>query len=137
MQVFISHTVADRALAGRLTEQLREAGISAWNVDDQTFPGDNVYKAVGAALESSELMVVLYTRMATESSNVRQEIQYALTSGNYRGRVIPVLVDFATFQAGADVPWLLLRLNPVYLNGPSPDFAPVIERVQELSKAGV
>ena len=29
---------------------------------------------------------------------------------------MPVLVDFVAIEAGNDVPWVLLGMNPVYLN---------------------
>jgi hypothetical protein len=137
MQVFISYSAADRVLAARLSRELNAVGISAWNAEDQIIPGDDLYKAMSEALESSEVMVVLYSQAAKESSNVQLEIQYALTSGSYRGRIVPVLIDFKTFEAGADLPWVLLKLSPVYLNSASPDLNGVVQRVSSLAKAGV
>jgi hypothetical protein len=44
-------------------------------------------------------------------------------------------VDYVSFQAGADVPWLLLELDPLYVNGSPPDFSPVVERVRSIAEA--
>ncbi len=76
-------------------------------------------------------MVVLVTKNALGSAILRQDVQYALTSGNYRGRVVPVLVDSPTIEAGKDIPWILLRLAPIWVEGTAPDFSPVVKRVQE------
>lgn len=136
MQVFISHAIADTDLAAELTRSLRAAGIQAWNPRDSILPGDNWALEVGKALESSEVMVVVFTKDSHESPTIVQEVQYALTAGRYRGRVVPVLINFVTYQAGKDVPWILLRMDPVELQGPPFDFSAVVERVQKLAENG-
>jgi hypothetical protein len=134
MQIYISHAKADANLASGLSASLAQAGFSVWN-PESILPGDNWRKEFGAALESSELMVALFSRNAreNENANVTRDVQFALTSGNYRGRVVPVLVDFVTFEAGSEVPWVLLKMDPVYLAGPSPDFSEIINRVRGLA----
>lgn len=138
MQVFISHAAADAVLARRVASALRKAGFPVWD-PESVLPGDNWPAAVGMALESSELMVVLFTREARDSGNLTHEVQFALTSGNYRGRVVPVLVDFVTFQAGKDVPWVLLRMDPIYVNAPAgisdSDISQIVSRVSAVAGA--
>lgn len=131
MQVFISHAVGDRDLAEELAAELDKAEVRAWNPYRSLFPGDNWALEAGKALESSDIMVVLLTHNAQESPTIAQEVQYALTSGNYRGRVVPVLVNMATYQLGREVPWILLRFDPVRANGYPPDFQDVVERVKK------
>lgn len=135
MQVFISHAASDRALAEDLAASLRKAGIHVWNPNEAILPGDNWALAVGKALEESDVMIALFTRATNGSPTVERDVQYALTSGKYRGRVVPVLMDLVTFDAGADVPWVLLRMDPVYLTSP-PDFSLVVKQVQKVSEAG-
>jgi hypothetical protein len=130
MQVFISHSSTDRDLAGRLSRTLQDAGFDVWR-PESIFHGDNWALETGKALEKSELMVVLVTKNALGSAILRQDVQFALTSGNYRGRVVPVLVDSPTIEAGKDIPWILLRLAPIWVEGAAPDFSPVVKRVQE------
>ena len=132
MQIFISHAQADADLAQGLSSALETAGFSVWNAES-ILPGDNWRKEFGAALESSELMVALFSRHAKEDTNVTRDVQFALTSGNYRGRVVPVLVDYVTFEAGSEVPWVLLKMDPVYLTGASPDFSQIVNRVRGLA----
>ncbi|HVA50890.1 MAG TPA: toll/interleukin-1 receptor domain-containing protein [Pirellulales bacterium] len=135
MQVFISHASSDRDLADRLSGKLREAGIDVWD-PSSIFPGDNWALETGNALAQSEVMVVLYTKNAREIATLSQDVQYALTQGNYRGRVIPVFIGLSTVEAGKDVPWILLRLNPIWLEGDSPDLVPVVARVRAEIESG-
>jgi hypothetical protein len=135
MQVFISHASRDRELAKRLTKELSEEGFHVWNPDDEIYPGDNWAKKFGQALEESELMVVLWTRNAFESAErLERDVQYALTSTSYRGRLLPVLVGFASFKSGEDIPWILLKFDPVYIESETAGFENVIARIRELAK---
>jgi hypothetical protein len=133
VQVFVSHCDPDHAFVGRLISGLRAAGFQVWDQDDLV-PGENPNSARANALDSSELMVAVFTRESVKSQTVRQEVQYALTAGNYRGRVVPVLVGIPTYAAGDDVPWVLLRMDPIHLDDYASELGPVILRVQELAK---
>lgn len=134
MQVFISHASRDRELASHLAEELSAAGFTVWNPEEEIVPGDNWANVRGKALDDSDLLVALITRGALEESELlRGEIQYALTSKSFEERIIPVLVRFVTFQAGKDVPWILLKMNPVYVPGTPEGFAEVIDRVRTIA----
>jgi hypothetical protein len=131
----ISHASSDRDLANGLATKLREAGIDVWD-PSSILPGDNWALATGNALAQSEVMVVLYTKNARQITTLSQDVQYALTQGSYRGRVIPVFFGLSTGKAGEDVPRVLLRLNPIWLEGDAPDLSPVITRVQSEIESG-
>jgi hypothetical protein len=133
MQVFLSYSVEDRASAARLADALRDVGLTVWT-PDQLAPGENWAAAMGQALEQSEVMVVLFTKDARHSPMLKEEVQFALTGGNYRGRVIPVLVNLPSFQAGADVPWILLHFPAISVAGNPPDFSPVAEKVMHMAR---
>ncbi|MEX2141775.1 MAG: toll/interleukin-1 receptor domain-containing protein [Pirellulales bacterium] len=135
MRVFISHTSIDATFAARLAEELQSAGFTVWS-PDSVLPGDNWALQSGRALEESDVMVALFRKGAPGSETVQKDVQFALTSGSYRGRVVPVLVDFAAAQAGNDVPWVLLRMDPLWLNGSSPDFHAVVKRIEKVSQTG-
>ena len=76
MQIFLSHSDANEVLARRVASALEQAGFTVWNAES-ILPGDNWATAVGKALESSELMVVLFTREAKDSPSLRRDVQYA------------------------------------------------------------
>lgn len=133
MQVFISHSLKDRELALRLTRQLKDVGIDVWNFYDEVLPGDNWAEEMGRGLQSSDVMIVLFPQSADENPYLQQEVQFALTSGNYRGRVIPVLRGAKDQQKRTDVPWVLNRLEAVNLGASPKDLSPVVRRVQAVA----
>ncbi len=134
MRIFISHAARDKELASQLADQLTQAGFAVWNAAQEIAPGDNWGRELGRALDESDLMVALLTPGALESEFVRSEIQYGLTSKNFDQRLIPVLVGYVTFAAGTDVPWILLKMNPVYLDAAPRGFEEVVERVREIAR---
>ena len=134
MQIFISHSSADAPLAAELAEALQRDGFCVRFPSQSILPGDNWPLETGKALEESDVMVAVFNRAADPA--VSRDVQFALTSGNYRGRIIPVLVDFVTFAAGTEVPWILLKLDPIYINRPDYDLASVVKRVQTIADAG-
>ena len=52
---------------------------------------------------------------------MRGDIQYGLTAKKFEQRLIPVLVGYVTLAAGKDVPWILLKMDPVYIDSPTSD----------------
>ena len=134
MRIFISHANKDRDLARTLASQLVQAGFDVWNPEEEIGPGDNWARKIGQALDECDLMIALVTRGSLELDSLRRDIEYALTSQNYERRLIPVLVDHVTFEAGKDVPWILLKMDPVYVPSRGADFAEVVNRVQAMAE---
>jgi hypothetical protein len=134
MKIYISCSNEDRDLAGELAGQLSQAGFDVWNPAEEIEPGDNWARKIGQALDECDLMVALVTRGALGSGALRADIQYALTSRNYERRLIPVLVGFVSFVAGKDVPWILLKMEPVHIPSDSDDFTEVVDRVQMIAQ---
>ena len=64
---------------------------------------------MGKALEDADWMVLLLTPAAMESDSLRQNLEFALGSRQYEGRVFSVFVG-PTLEAGKDLPWILLKL---------------------------
>ncbi|MCI0489340.1 MAG: toll/interleukin-1 receptor domain-containing protein [Blastocatellia bacterium] len=135
MQVFISHSHSskDTAVARQLARLLSEGGLRVWFAEDHILPGDNWAEKVGQALEESDLMVVLVTPHAFESGWQKEEIQYALTAGRYKGRLIPVFLGSQS-EGSSDVPWILRKLNPVQIEGREDDWQQVIDKVRTFAE---
>jgi hypothetical protein len=132
MQVFISHSSKDAMIARQLANRLSEAGLKVWIPEDEILPGDNWAKKVGQALEESDLMVVLVTPQAFESEWLKEEIQYALTAGRYKGRLIPVFFGSES-ETSSGVPWILRKLNSVQLKEGAEDWQQVIDKVRAVA----
>jgi len=104
-----------------------------WDADKEIAPGDNWAKEMGRALDESDVMVAVITPGALQSRFLEGEIQYALTSKRFEHRLVPVFVGYSTFEAGKDVPWILLKMNPVYTDQ-SRGFGEVVDRVREIAR---
>ena len=130
MKVFISHSQRDRKLAAELATQLKAAGFEPWNSESELFPGDNWALATGKALEKSDAMVVLVSRESMKSEWVRREIDFALVSQRYDGRLIPVILE-----SQAEMPWIFQNLYSV--NGMENRDEIGSRIIEELTRVGV
>jgi len=106
MQVFISHAQSDAELAKQISKYLETQGFQVFDPATEVAAGDNWHLEIGKALETSQAMVVLISPEATRSRAVQGEIEYALGSKQFKGRLIPVEVE-----PTQDVPWILRRLQ--------------------------
>ena len=68
MKVFISHSHETRALAKKVGESLKRAGLDVWT-EQEILPGDNWAEKIGQGLASSQAMVVLLTPEALNSTD--------------------------------------------------------------------
>jgi hypothetical protein len=111
MKVFVSYAGPDRDFALALRERLISKGHYVW-VDDRTLlPGDNWPLEIGRALQSCDSMVVLLSPNSGKSEIQRHEINFALGSERYSGRVIPVFIG-----PTKDYPWILDKFPTVHVN---------------------
>lgn len=102
MNVFISHSSADKKWADLLREKLLERGIDVWNSREEMPPGANWALVYGKALENSDAMIVLLSPDAAKSESVRHEIDYALMAPRFRHRLISLVV-----RPTREIPWIL------------------------------
>jgi hypothetical protein len=111
MRVFISYDQKDKESAKELSDRLVEAGFAVWDAEREILPGDNWALKVGEALEESDAMIVLLSPESVRSPWIKREIEYALGSPKYSGRLVPVIV-----RPTEDIPWVLRQLKVVHLN---------------------
>lgn len=104
MNVFISYSQADEKWAEALRAGLVEAGFSVSDPAGEICAGENLHLELGKALQRADAMVVLLSPDSAASTSVRAEIDYALSSPQFRDRLIPVLV-----KPTGDIPWILRR----------------------------
>jgi hypothetical protein len=118
MQVFISHSWKDNALARKLTAILEGAGFKVWDTFRNRWPGDNLAEMTVNALKESQAMVVLLTPESLENPWVHSEIEYALGDINYAWRLIPVFVGDPQKLQKDQIPWILEKLQMIFLPEP-------------------
>ena len=131
MKVFLSYARKDTELANELGERLAKGGFQVWNSHQQVVPGENWAKEIGKALDDSDLMVILLTPKAMESDWLRHEIEFAIGSKKYEGRLFTVFVG-AGLEAGKDLPWILLKLPHRQVESPK-GFAAVVKDIRAIS----
>ncbi|MBK9103855.1 MAG: TIR domain-containing protein [Saprospiraceae bacterium] len=89
-KIFFSYSRADSPFALTLAKDLREAGADIW-IDQLDIPaGSHWDAAVEKALNSSAYVLVILTTSSTQSTNVMDEVSFALESGK---KIIPVLLE--------------------------------------------
>ena len=89
-KIFFSYSRADSPFALTLAKDLREAGADIW-IDQLDIPaGSHWDAAVEKALNSSAYVLVILTPSSTASTNVMDEVSFALESGK---KIIPVLLE--------------------------------------------
>jgi hypothetical protein len=105
VRVFISHAGEDDDIARALANGLEAAGHRVWDAGSSLLPGDNAPLKIGQALSSSNAMVVLVSPASVGSEGVQREVQFAIGSPRYQGRVVSLVV-----RPTRGIPWLLKRL---------------------------
>lgn len=88
--VFISHSHSDNAVADEIYNYLSRNGIQCW-IDLHDIPAGVPYaQAIMEGLQSSDSLVVLYSKNVIESHDMLDEIQEAHTT---QKKIIPFLLD--------------------------------------------
>ncbi|HKI05172.1 MAG TPA: toll/interleukin-1 receptor domain-containing protein [Thermoanaerobaculia bacterium] len=121
MDVFISHSAADRKWALKLNQALVASGLTTWLDEEQIVPGTSWRSAIHEAIQVADDIVVLLGPRRTASGFERYEWQAALEAIwlDPAKRLIPVLLKDAELPAfvrstvGADEPFAAIRIkNP-------------------------
>ena len=89
-KLFFSYSRFDSNFALRLAKDLREAGADIW-IDQLDIPAGNHWdSAVEGALSTASYVLVILSPSSTASTNVMDEVSFALESGK---KIIPVLLE--------------------------------------------
>jgi hypothetical protein len=85
---FLSHSSGDRALAEGMRTLAALAGVELYLAEHDVQPGSLLSEKVRAAIERSDIVVVLLTPSSYSSAYVHQEVGYAIRSDKF---VLPVV----------------------------------------------
>jgi TIR domain len=134
MNVFISHSADDRALAQRLATSLKEAGMKVW-FDTQIKPGENIRERISEALAEADAMVMLVTKSWLASPFMSSDLEYALGHEEFKGRLFSVIADPRVHESRSEIPWILKRFPVFRFSGADPDEESVGEITRALATA--
>src|ERR1700730_5928458 len=91
MQIFFSYARDDAAFALQLASDLRNGGAQLWIDQLDISPGEHWDKAIEAALKSCPAFLVILSPRSVSSSNVSDEVHYALTEE--KTGLVPCIVE--------------------------------------------
>ena len=100
--IFFSYSRADSEFVLNLAKSLRAAGANIWLDQLDIKPGTRWDKSIEKALDTSNTLLVVLSKSAVESTNVMDEVSFALEE---KKKVVPVLLEPCT------IPFRLRRLQ--------------------------
>jgi hypothetical protein len=88
--VFVSHSVKDKAIAEAVVARLEAESVRCWVAPRDVVPGADWGESIIDAIESSRIMVLIFSRNANGSSQIKREVERAVDKEIY---TIPFRVD--------------------------------------------
>jgi hypothetical protein len=88
--VFVSHSEKDKAVADAVVARLEAESVSCWVAPRDIVPGADWGESIINAIESSRIMILIFTQSANVSPQIKREVERAVNKGVY---VIPFRVD--------------------------------------------
>lgn len=116
--VFISHSSSDREIADLICAELENNNIICWIAHRNIEPGTDWAEAINAAIKSSSVMVIVFSKDANDSVQVPRELNLAL---NNKMNIIPFKID-ETVPTGSieyylsDTHWLMATTGEMSTN---------------------
>jgi TIR domain-containing protein len=88
--VFLSHSVKDKAVADAVVARLEAESVTCWVAPRDVVPGADWGESIINAIESSRIMILIFSQSANVSSQIKREVERAVNKGVY---IIPFRVD--------------------------------------------
>jgi TIR domain len=112
-KVFLSYSHLDGKAAREISASLRAAGFEVWDPEREILPGSNFATSLQDALNTADAMVVLLSPAFSESRYAQYEVEFALGTERFSGRLIPVLL-----RETKGYPWILDELQMIREHNP-------------------
>jgi hypothetical protein len=81
--VFVSHSAKDKTISDALVARLEAEGIRCWVAPRDVVPGADWGESIIDAIESSRIMVLIFSASANGSPQIKREIERAVDKGVY------------------------------------------------------
>ena len=88
--VFLSHSVKDKAVADAIVARLEADSVTCWVAPRDVVPGADWGESIINAIESSRIMILIFSQSANASSQIKREVERAVNKGVY---IIPFRLD--------------------------------------------
>jgi len=90
IDVFISHSSADRNTANCICKELESNNLSCWIAHRDIEPGADWAESIGNAIKRCKVMVIVFSKDSNKSVQVPRELSLAL---NNNVTIIPFKID--------------------------------------------
>jgi hypothetical protein len=81
--VFVSHSAKDKTVADALVAKLESEGVRCWVAPRDVIPGSDWGESIIDAIESSRIMILIFSANANNSPQIKREIERAIHRGVY------------------------------------------------------
>ncbi len=88
--VFLSHSVKDERVADAVVAKLEAESVTCWVAPRDVVPGADWGESIINAIESSRIMILIFSQSANASPQIKREVERAVDKGVY---IIPFRVD--------------------------------------------
>ena len=88
--VFVSHSVKDKTIAEAIVARLEADSVTCWITPRDVVPGADWGESIIDAIESSRIMILIFSRNADASPQIKREVERAVNKEVY---IIPFRVD--------------------------------------------
>jgi hypothetical protein len=88
--VFVSHSVKDKAVAEAIVARLEAESVTCWIAPRDVVPGADWGESIIDAIKSSRIMILIFSQNANVSSQIKREVERAVNKGVY---IIPFRVE--------------------------------------------
>jgi hypothetical protein len=88
--VFVSHSIKDKAVAEAIVARLEADSVTCWIAPRDVVPGADWGESIIDAIESSRIMILIFSRNADASPQIKREVERAVNKSVY---IIPFRVD--------------------------------------------
>ena len=88
--VFLSHSVKDKAVADAVVARLEAESVTCWIAPRDVVPGADWGESIINAIESSRIMILIFSKSANASPQIKREVERAVNKEVY---IIPFRID--------------------------------------------
>ena len=80
-KIFICYSAKDKPIADLMVDEIENQGISCWMAPRDFSPGVDWGSAIADAIQSSQVMLLIFSKSANETKRVMDEVGLAVNSG--------------------------------------------------------
>src|SRR5438132_14330250 len=88
--VFVSHSVKDKAVAEAIVARLEADSVMCWIAPRDVVAGADWGESIIDAIESSRIMILIFSKSANETSQIKREVERAVNKDVY---LIPFRIE--------------------------------------------